>query len=249
MYPFHKQDNIKSLLKDFRIGDLHPEDILDEKDLPDFKEIQTQNLGRSEKLRVVQDFPFNAETDYEYLSDHFYTPIKRAFERNHNLIPQIDPEDYELLLHSKSATEPISLSLNEIKSMPKHTLVSYLACAGNKRKYLQTLFPNIKGLKWGPGAISNSVYKGVSIRYILLEKMGYTEDELKGKHLIAKGYDADFQGKHYEVSVPCEYALDPLNEVMLAYEINGEPLPWEHGFPLRMVVPGCIAVRSCKWVQ
>lgn len=49
--------------------------------------------------------------------------------------------------------------------------------------------------------------------------------------------------------MPCEFALDPANEVMLAYEINGEPLPKEHGFPVRMVSPGCIAVRSCKWVH
>lgn len=51
------------------------------------------------------------------------------------------------------------------------------------------------------------------------------------------------------MSVPCEYALDPLNEVMLAYEVNGEDIPAEHGYPVRMVSPGCIAVRSCKWVN
>lgn len=49
--------------------------------------------------------------------------------------------------------------------------------------------------------------------------------------------------------MPCEFALDPLNEVMLAYEMNGEPLPKEHGFPIRMISPGCIAVRSAKWVH
>lgn len=51
------------------------------------------------------------------------------------------------------------------------------------------------------------------------------------------------------MSVPCEYALDPLNEVMLAYEMNGEEIPKEHGYPIRMVSPGMIAVRSCKWVN
>ncbi len=79
--------------------------------------------------------------------------------------------------------------------------------------------------------------------------MGFKAEDLKGKHLIAVGYDADFQGKHYEVSVPCDYVLDPVNEVMLAYEMNGEDLPAEHGYPVRMVTPGCIAVRSCKWVS
>ena len=113
---------------------------------------------------------------------------------------------------------------------------------------MQEVYPNIKGLKWYAGAIGNAKYRGVTLRYILLEKMGFKESDLKGKHLIAVGYDADFQGKHYEVSVPCDYVLKPENEVMLAYEMNGEPLPAEHGFPVRMVTPGCIAVRSCKWV-
>lgn len=54
------------------------------------------------------------------------------------------------------------------------------------------MHPNIKGLKWGSGAIGNSVFKGVTLRYILLNKMGLTEEELKGKHLIAFAYDADF---------------------------------------------------------
>lgn len=49
--------------------------------------------------------------------------------------------------------------------------------------------------------------------------------------------------------MPCEFALDPLNEVMLAYEMNDQPLPAEHGYPVRMVSPGCIAVRSVKWVH
>ncbi len=48
--------------------------------------------------------------------------------------------------------------------------------------------------------------------------------------------------------MPCEYALDPLNEVILAYEMNGEEIPKEHGYPIRMVSPGMIAVRSAKWV-
>lgn len=87
------------------------------------------------------------------------------------------------------------------------------------------------------------------MRYILLEKMGLKEEDLKGKHLVTVGYDADFQGKHYEVSTPMEHVLDPSNEVMLTWEMNDEAIPAEHGYPVRMVTPGCIAVRSPKWVK
>lgn len=120
------------------------------------------------------------------------------FERNHNLIPEIDVEDYALELYPRGNKnlpddyKPMSISFEELKAMPEHTLVSYISCAGNKRRFLQAKHPNIKGLKWGPGAIGNSVFKGVTLRYILLEKMGLTEAELKGKHLIAYAYDADF---------------------------------------------------------
>ena len=202
---------------------------------------------------MLASFPFNAQTPAEFLGslEHFYTPNKMFFERNHNLIPEIELEEYELELCAKGRDEedPVTLSFEDLKNMPQHTLVSYISCAGNKRIYLQNVHPGIKGLHWTTGGIGNAKFRGVPIRYILLEKMGFTEEQLKDKHLIAFGYDADFQGKHYEVSIPMAYALEPKNEVMLILEMNGENLPAEHGFPVRMISPGCIAVRSCKWVN
>jgi sulfite oxidase len=68
-------------------------------------------------------------------------------------------------------------------------------------------------------------------------------------HLVTVSLDADFQGKHFEVSIPIERALDPRNEIILAYECNGEDLPVTHGYPVRLICPGYIAVRSPKWVS
>jgi len=62
-YPFHKEANIISMLAEFKVGILHPDDVMDEKDLPDFSDLQTQHLNRSDKLRVIAKFPFNAETN------------------------------------------------------------------------------------------------------------------------------------------------------------------------------------------
>lgn len=88
------------------------------------------------------------------------------------------------------------------------------------------------------------------MRHILLDVMGLKEEDLVGKnlHLIAIAYDADFQGKQFEVSIPIDEALKPENEVLLAYEMNGQDIPNVHGYPVRMISPGYIAVRSCKWV-
>jgi len=89
------------------------------------------------------------------------------------------------------------------------------------------------------------------MRHILLETMGLREEDVKGKNLqlIAMAYDADFQGKHYEVSIPLDDALDPKNEVLLAYEMNGKEIPPVHGYPIRMLSPGYIGVRSAKWLN
>lgn len=124
-----------------------------------------------------------------------------------------------------------------------------MECAGNKRKALQDEYKTIKGLTWCAGAIGNAKFRGVHVRTILLDHMGLKEEDLKGKHLVTVGTDADFQGKHFEISIPMELALDPAREVMLAYEMNGEELPAVHGYPVRLVCPGMIGVRSCKWVS
>lgn len=85
-----------------------------------------------------------------------------------------------------------TLTFDDIKKMPQMTLVAYVACAGNKRKFLQDEFPNVKGLKWTQGGISSAKFRGVSVKHILLNEMGHTEESLKGKNLIAFGVDADF---------------------------------------------------------
>lgn len=103
------------------------------------------------------------------------------------------------------------------------------------------------------GAVSNAKYRGVMVRDILLAS-GFTQEELDGemlknKHLVATGLDTDFQGVPFSVSIPLERALDPKNEVILAYEMNNEAIPKDHGYPLRLICPGYIGVRHCKWVQ
>jgi len=119
----------------------------------------------------------------------------------------------------------LKFTFDDLKKMPSHTVAYCMSCAGNKRKYLKKEFKEVKGLNWSMGAISNASYTGVPIRHILLEVMGLKEEDLKGKHLVAVSLDADFQGKAFEVSIPMERALDPVNEITLAYAMNGEDIP------------------------
>ena len=83
-----------------------------------------------------------------YKKENFLTPSAEMYERNHNLIPEIQIEDYELelLAGGKDDENPITLSFEDLKKMPKHSVVAALVCGGSKRKALQQLFPTVKGL-------------------------------------------------------------------------------------------------------
>lgn len=121
------------------------------------------------------------------------------------------------------------------------------SCGGNRRKELKQIYTDIKGIAWVGGAVGNSKYGGFLVKDLLIDS-GFNLEEIKGKHLIAVGADTDFQGVAYQVSIPIKDILDDRNEIMLAYEMNGKPIPIDHGFPLRLITPGYIGVRSAKWV-
>lgn len=130
---------------------------------------------------------------------------------------------------------------------PYKVMVS-MSCAGNRRMGMKEFNPEVQGNSWYIGAVGNVEYTGILITD-LLKELGFDLEHLRDKHLIAESMDVDVLGKHYEVSVPMSMVLDPRNEVILAYQMNGEDLPLEHGYPLRLVVPGTVGVRNAKWVK
>jgi sulfite oxidase len=112
-------------------------------------------------------------------------------------------------------------SIQDLKERFKpHKIMTAMSCAGNRRLGMKEHSTDVQGNSWYVGAIGNTVYTGVLI-IDLLKDLGFNLDELKDKHLVAESMDVDVQGKHFSVSVPMSLVLDPLNEVVLAYEMNG----------------------------
>lgn len=140
-----------------------------------------------------------------------------------------------------------SLTMEEIKKLPTHSVMNCMRCAGHRRSEMLMFNPRIVGVNYGPFAISNVVFTGPRIRDVL-KYLGIKEEDVKDKHFVCTGGDEDFGGDPVKVSVPMSRVLDPKNECILAYLGNGEPLPPDHGYPIRFLVPGFVGIRNCKWL-
>lgn len=247
MYSFHlTSDFVFEILHKYRIGNLNPNDVLKESDIPNFSKLKKEKSNnRSQKLIKHHSFPYCAESPQSQLINYFYTPNDFFFVRNHNSIPeQIPVEDYsiEIEMPNKDVLEVKLIELlKNIKSTQKSTL---LACSGLRRKHFG---PSVKGIQWKSGAIGNGIWEGISVKD-LFSYIGYNynDNELDKLHFQCYGLDKDFQGEHYNVSIPLKEALD---QGILANKYNHENIPFDHGYPVRFIIPGFIGVRNVKWLK
>jgi sulfite oxidase len=201
---------------------------------------------RAEQRVIWTEEPLNAETPLGLLCRSEVTPTDLFFVRNHGSVPTVDPNSYRLAL-AGAVREQLLLSLRELgERFPRVSVTATLACAGNRRRDLDRFAPVPDAIPWGAGAIGNAVWTGVRLRDLLLAA-GIAPE---ARHVAFTGLDeveADGRLVSFAGSIPLEKALGP--ELLLAYEMNGEPLPPEHGFPVRAIVPGYIGARSVKWLS
>ena len=176
---------------------------------------------------------------------HFITPADLFFERNHGPIPQVDKVSWRLEVDGL-VSRPRTFSFDElIQGFPRQQVAATLVCAGLRRAEYLALGPLPGELPWGSEPASTGEWTGIALRDVL-QTVGVTE---RARYVEFTGLDAvERDGNRFGFggSIDLDKALCP--EVLLASELNGEPLTMMHGFPIRAVVPGWIGARSVKWL-
>lgn len=145
----------------------------------------------------------------------------------------------------------MTLSLEDLKTkFPKRSVTATMQCAGNRRSEMNRI-KLVKGLNWGAAAISTAEWTGVFLkdvlRYAGVDEVSVQQNGVR--HIQFEGADHDITGSTYGASIPVESALSSERDVLVAYEMNGVPIPRDHGFPVRLVAPGVVGARNVKWLK
>jgi DMSO/TMAO reductase YedYZ molybdopterin-dependent catalytic subunit len=184
------------------------------------------------------------ETPFEVFDQGVFTPNERFYVRWHlaNIPTAIDPAQFRLKVRGH-VQRPISLTMHDLlHDFPRFEIAAVNQCSGNSRGLFN---PRVTGGQWDNGAMGNALWRGVRLKDVL-DRAGVAAGAVQVR---LKGLDTGLvpQTPDFMKSLAMDHARD--GEVMLAYEMNGRPLPLLNGFPLRLVVPGWYATYWVKMVE
>ncbi|MEV6162669.1 sulfite oxidase [Streptomyces sp. NPDC052052] len=191
----------------------------------------------------------NAETNFAALrGTGLLTPADRFFVRNHTVTPRLDAADWRLTVWGDGLRGPaVEFGYDELRALPPVTRTAFVECAGNARSFYTTQQnQQVSGTAWTLGAIGTARWRGVRLADVL-RRAGIGRDAVD---VLPRGLDGEVISNGINLGrvrrpLPVAKALD---DVLLAYEMNGEPLPPDHGFPVRLIVPSWVGIANIKWV-
>eukprot|EP01084_Bolivina_argentea_P301132 519427_1 len=273
VYQDHYRGHVIPFMQRLKIGKLSASDrkIAENPEWP-FINAYDDDPKRHPDLLANTYHPFNGEAVLERLTEKYYTPNHLHYVRNHLPVPRIEEEDYEFEVTAGNGIKESKIyTLSDLKrKFKKYEVVSTLQCAGNRREDFHGL-PKLDGSginqifigpHWVVAAISCTKWAGCRLRDVLADcglevdklalnqlEYGPNADTGIGAHFHFTGTDTDETGLEYGVSIPIDKGVDALGDVILAYEMGGIPLPRDHGYPVRALVPGFAGARNCKWIK
>lgn len=188
-------------------------------------------------------YPENQETPIHFLRLP-EIPKQTFYMRNHFPYPEFTQSSFSIKIGGEVST-PMTFSYDDLAKMPSKSLVLPIECSGNKRSYFR---PKVYGEQWKDGAMSQGEWTGVSLSHVL----SLTGIKSTALEVLFEGYD---KGKktgynkivNFKRSLPVPKAIHP--DTIIAYEYNGEPIPYKHGYPLRLIVPQWYGMASVKWLK
>jgi len=192
--------------------------------------------------QIFIDHGLNQETRLETIRGYL-TPASHFFVRNHSASPVLDIRTWRLRVEGEGVERPLELTFDDLLRLPSRAVISYVECAGNGRAFFNEFMGKVaSGTQWRLGGIGVSEWTGVPLGAVLELARVRRDTPRDILNVLVEGLDS------VKVNRPMSLAKALEEDTLLAYAMNGEPVPPDHGFPLRAIVPGWVGISNIKWV-
>lgn len=245
MYGAHKSKDTYAILESHRIGNIV--EVAEKRGMSK-DDPYANDPERHPALIASSPKPFNAEPPVSLLVQDYVTPNDLFYVRNHMPVPTVDIKKYMLDVSIEGAKRSKKMTYDILKrKLPSKTVLTTIQCSGNRRSDMLKIKP-VKGLNWGLAAIGTAAWRGPTLNNVL-KYCGIDIDKVNCEHIHFDGMDASIDGTIYGASIPIELARMLKDDIILAYKMNGEDIPKDHGYPIRIIIPGVVGARQVKWLN